>query len=271
MVAHLGTSAPACSLAMYSAYQSGQFASASPMRFSCSPWAAAARRSALATSFADANVVAPWSMRPGSRVVTSWSSQPLLRRLLGGLPGVDQPNVQPGVVAAASAQLVGVVHVLRRAHRVHQPKRYAAALRGAGAHHRHQRRDPRPAGHQQHRCRVGRVPHEPAAHRSAQLHRVAHREHVTQVRRHLAAGYPLHAQLHLVAIGRRGDRVASLHRVAVGGGQPHVDVLSGQVPRPTRHVEQQGAGAAGLVVGFGQLGDPPGQSPWYRCSRHGSP
>ena len=36
-VAHVGSSVPACSATMYSAYQSGQFASASPMRFSCSP------------------------------------------------------------------------------------------------------------------------------------------------------------------------------------------------------------------------------------------
>ena len=62
---------------MYSAYQSGQFGSAAPMRFSCSPWAAAARRIALARSFADAKVVVAGSMRPGNRVVISWNSQPL--------------------------------------------------------------------------------------------------------------------------------------------------------------------------------------------------
>ena len=62
---------------MYAAYQSGQFASASPVRFSCSPWAAAARRSALARSAADANAVSAASIRPGSRVVISCSSQPL--------------------------------------------------------------------------------------------------------------------------------------------------------------------------------------------------
>ena len=47
VVAHSGSSFPACSAAMYAAYQSGQFSSNSPpWRFSCSPWAAAARRSA---------------------------------------------------------------------------------------------------------------------------------------------------------------------------------------------------------------------------------
>ncbi len=63
---------------MYAAYQSGQFTSYSPpVRFSCSPWAAAARRIAFARSAADANVVSAASIRPGSRVVISCSSQPL--------------------------------------------------------------------------------------------------------------------------------------------------------------------------------------------------
>ena len=38
---------------MYAAYHSGQFSSASPVRFSCSPWAAAARRSAPSRSAPD--------------------------------------------------------------------------------------------------------------------------------------------------------------------------------------------------------------------------
>ena len=42
-----------------------------------SPWAAAARRSALARSLAEPNEVAAVSTRPGSRAVTSCSSQPL--------------------------------------------------------------------------------------------------------------------------------------------------------------------------------------------------
>jgi hypothetical protein len=62
---------------MYAAYQSGQSGSASPVRFSCSPWAAAARRNALARSLADPNDVASASTRPGSRVVISCSSQTL--------------------------------------------------------------------------------------------------------------------------------------------------------------------------------------------------
>ena len=71
IVVYCGSSSPTCSATMYAAYQSGQFASRCPVRSSCSPWAASARRSALARSFADAKVIVAGSMRPGSRVVIS--------------------------------------------------------------------------------------------------------------------------------------------------------------------------------------------------------
>src|ERR1700735_705588 len=77
IVAHWGSSVPVCSATMYSAYQSGQFGSAAPMRFSCSPCAADARRRALATSLTEPNEVEEGSMRPGSLVVTSCRSQVL--------------------------------------------------------------------------------------------------------------------------------------------------------------------------------------------------
>jgi hypothetical protein len=51
---------------MYAAYHSGQSGSAAPMRFSCSPWAAAARFNALTKSPVDVDVVSP-TTRPGSR------------------------------------------------------------------------------------------------------------------------------------------------------------------------------------------------------------
>ena len=46
VIAHEGSSEPACSATMNAAYQSGQSGSALPVRFSCSPWAASARRKA---------------------------------------------------------------------------------------------------------------------------------------------------------------------------------------------------------------------------------
>src|SRR6185436_3508105 len=78
VIAYVGSSVPACSATMYAAYQSGQFSSrCPPMRFSCCPWAASARRNALARSFIDAKLVVVESMRPASRVVISWNSQQL--------------------------------------------------------------------------------------------------------------------------------------------------------------------------------------------------
>ena len=67
-----------------------------------------------------------------------------------------------------------------------------------------------------------------------------------EVRRHLAVVDALDGQLERVALGRRGDRVRALRLVAVLGGQPHVDVLAGAVPRPPGHVEHERARARRL-------------------------
>ena len=50
---YFGKGLPACSLTMYSAYQSGQFTSCPPVSSSCSPCAAAARRSVAARVLID--------------------------------------------------------------------------------------------------------------------------------------------------------------------------------------------------------------------------
>ena len=71
-----GSSFPARSRTMYSAYQSGQLGSAFPIRASCFPCAVAARIIASERSFTDAYVVSP-AIRPGSRDVTSCSTHPL--------------------------------------------------------------------------------------------------------------------------------------------------------------------------------------------------
>src|SRR5689334_9220412 len=68
---HCGSSVPDCSAAMYAAYQSAQLASRTPVRFSCSPCAASARRIAVARSVTEPKEVNPESMRPGRRVVIS--------------------------------------------------------------------------------------------------------------------------------------------------------------------------------------------------------
>ena len=105
----------------------------------------------------------------------------------------------------------------------------------------------------------------------AQLQRVAGGQYLGQVRGDLAVIQPLDGQLEPGRAGGRGDGVAALGGVAVLGGEPDVDVLAGQVAGPAGHVQDQGPGGGGLLAELGQLAGQPGQSPQYRCSRHGSP
>src|SRR5262245_35933519 len=58
---YVGSGSPDCSATMYAAYQSAQLASRTPVRFSCSPCAASARRSALMRSVVESNEVTPVS------------------------------------------------------------------------------------------------------------------------------------------------------------------------------------------------------------------
>ena len=77
VVAHCGSSSPDCSVTMYSAYQSGQFASASP---GARLVLAVRGRRALAAPRPGrprTRTSSRASTRPGSRVVISCSSQPL--------------------------------------------------------------------------------------------------------------------------------------------------------------------------------------------------
>ncbi len=71
--------------------------------------------------------------------------------------------------------------------------------------------------------------------------------------------------------GRRRDRVAALGLVAVLGREAHVEVLARPVAGPVGRVEDERADAGRFVDGGDDLGRDPGQSPQYRCSRHGSP
>src|SRR4051812_17592525 len=91
LAVHVGSSSPARSRTMYSAYQSGQSGSASPVRSSCLPCASDARLRASESSLTDPYVVLAIclsSQRPGSRVLTSWSSQPLPS---GSLNAANEP------------------------------------------------------------------------------------------------------------------------------------------------------------------------------------
>ncbi|HEV3088043.1 MAG TPA: hypothetical protein VGX96_12520 [Candidatus Elarobacter sp.] len=60
-------------------------------------------------------------------------------------------------------------------------------------------------------------------------------------------------------------------QVTVSGGQPHVDVLPGDVTGPIGNVKHDRARDRRLVAQRDDGADQPHHSFQYRCSRHGSP
>ncbi len=106
------------------------------------------------------------------------------------------------------------------------------------AEHRHQRHDPGPACHEEQRPRQRGVPDEIAADRAAHLDPVADDRDVVEEGRDLAVLDPLDGQVDLAAALRlRGDRIAALDAVAVGGRETKVDMLAGAMARPVREGE----------------------------------
>jgi hypothetical protein len=77
-----------------------------------------------------------------------------------------------------------------------------------------------------------------SADRAAQLERVADAQLPGQIRIDLAVLDPFDRQRQPLIFGRRGDRVRALRLVAVLRAQPYVDVLTGDVHRPARHLQQ---------------------------------
>ena len=188
----------------------------------------------------------------------------------GGLrPGerVDDVQTVPGELLQLSA-IDDVVPVPRR---IDEASRHRVAVGRALPNHGHQRHDARASGDEQDGSTRAWIPDEVAADRPAQLEPVAGPRLIGEVRRHFAIVDSLDRQLEVRRIRRGGDRVAPLGLVAVLGGQTHVHVLAGAVAGPVRDVEHDGLDARRLGVNFGDLGYPPGQSPQYRCSFHGSP
>ena len=55
--------------------------------------------------------------------------------------------------------------------------------------------------------------------------------------------------------------VAALGLVAIGGGEPYVDVLAGLVPFPARHPEYQALRPGGLGDDLDDLAEAPGDPP----------
>ncbi len=72
--------------------------------------------------------------------------------------------------------------------------------------------------------------------------------------RDLTVGNTLDGDLHAVAVRGGGEGVAALGTVAVGGGEPDVDVLAREVSRPAGEVEDERAGRRCLVAELGEPG-----------------
>jgi hypothetical protein len=130
---------------------------------------------------------------------------------------------------------------------------------------------PDPPGHEHQRPALGGLPDEVAADRAAQLDLLARPELVGQVGGDLAVVEPLDGEPDASTVKRGGDRVASLGLITVLRRQPNINVLSSPVARPTGDVEDDRLDARRLDDDLDELGKLPGQSPWYRCSCHGSP
>ena len=113
-LAQSGSGLPACSATMYSAYQSGQFSSRwPPLRFSCSPWATAARRIAAARSGCG-SVVRGVGVDPAGEPGGDLLQQPFVavRILEGRVGGIALPLRMP----AADRRLAGTGAVEHFAH-----------------------------------------------------------------------------------------------------------------------------------------------------------
>jgi hypothetical protein len=177
------------------------------------------------------------------------------------------------------AEDVATEYVGMRPRRVQQAQGRRAVLSTVVVDHGQEGGDAGPPGHELHRTPsvlatgpVGsRRPHEVAPDGTAQLQDVVPPHLVGEVRRHLTSVEALHGQVQLGKLGRGGEGVAALGHVAVLGREPDDHVLAGQVSWPAWHVEDQPVDPRGLRPILQDCGAAPGQSPLYRCSRHGSP
>src|SRR3954469_7918254 len=135
--------------------------------------------------------------------------------------------------------------------------------------HGHERHEPRATRNQQQRPTVLHSPVEVAADGAAQLELVANPKLLGQVWRDLTVVDSLDRQGNRLLLRRGGDRVGALGLVAVLGGKADIDVLTGDVPAPTRHIEQDGPGVSRLLDQAADRCEPPSdwqwshaQSPW---------
>ena len=210
----------------------------------------------------------------GSHATSRISSASILREYPshpGGCSRVSvRKSLKPVVPPRQLLELRPVDDLLEPPRRIDEARRRPVARGRAVADHGHQRHDPGTPGDEKQRLVAARLPDEVAADRAAHLDLVALAQLFREIGRDLPVVEHLDGDRDRLT-RRRGDRVAPLCLVAVLGRQAHVEVLSGAVSGPTRHVEDDGADARSFADEPDDLGDEPGQSPQYRCSRQGSP
>ena len=196
-------------------------------------------------------------------------------RVTVGCPArVDEVDVD-AVRGGEHRELVAVDDVVGPADRVDETERRCAGV--AGPEHRHER-----ARRRSRRPRAARARAAPGARRTSRRRARAARTASPTARPSARkvetspSGHPLDGQLDPVAALGRRDGVAPRRRVAVGGGEPHVDVLTRAGDRASRRRRGRASrrcrvsGRRSTSVAVPPRA-PGAQSPWYRCSRHGSP
>src|SRR5215204_3069167 len=112
----------------------------------------------------------------------------------------------------------------------------------------------------------GKVPSD----RPPQLQFISRHQHLGEVGRHRAIVQPVHRKHEPLVLRGGGYGVASLGLVAIGGGQPHVDMLAGLVPLPVGNVEHQTLGSRGLGHHLNHVREAPGK-PTRLYGHHASP
>src|SRR5438132_863540 len=202
------------------------------------------------------------------------------RRRLGLRPcdlfhhrGVDPPGVaapsgrllarqrvrdeQPVARGHQAIDLFAIDDVGQRARGIEKTRGCLVRRRRAVAEHRHQRDHPGSSGHEQQWTIVARSPYEMSADWAAELNLVPHLQLAHEIRRHLAIVEALDRQSNPAGFWWRGDRVAAFGLVAVLGGQPNIDVLTGEMSGPHRDVEVEARDARRLMDELDELSELP--------------
>ena len=105
-------------------------------------------------------------------------------------------------------------------------------------------------------CQTNQPPNGPS-----DLEVVAGPELLGEVGRDLPVGQPVHDELDVRGLGRRGDGVAALSGVPVGRGEAYVQMLAGSMSGPGGRVEHDPASSRRLRLDLQDRCAAPAQSP----------